>query len=112
MSIDDINYFKKLYDIYSKYCSDSLRKYNLNLDNFKILGAIVENDKTTREMLLGKDKSNKLLKDIIDIYGEKAYKILGCNQYLFEISDIDGILTGENNQKYQEFYIRVLKQKY
>lgn len=99
------------YDEYYKNCSDIFDKYNMDYDAFTTILAISEGDKSFREQILGRDKANQLLRDIIDIYGDEAYDILGCNSYRFEISEIDGILSGENNPKYQEFYTKLLNEK-
>lgn len=105
------NNIEEVYNIFSKYNSDTVDKYNLNLNAFKMLVAVYLEDKIAREQLLGREESNKLLRDIIDIYGDDAYKILGCNSPSFEMSNIDGILAGENNQKYEEFYTKLLNWK-
>ena len=83
----------------------------MDYDAFTTILAISEGDKSFREQILGRDESNQLLRNIIDIYGDEAYDILGCNSYSFEMSEIDGILSGENNQKYEEFYTKLLNQK-
>ena len=110
---DDISAenIRDVYDEYYKHCSDIFNKYNLNYDAFKTILSISEEDKSFREQILGKDEANQLIKDVVDIYGDEAYDILGCNSYRFEMSNIDGILSGENNQKYKEFYIKVLDKK-
>ena len=99
------------YDEYYKNCSDIFDKYNMDYDAFTTIFAISEGDNSFREQILGRDKANQLLRDIIDIYGDEAYDILGCNSYRFEMSEIDGILSGENNPKYQEFYTKLLNEK-
>ena len=99
------------YDEYYKNCSDIFDKYNMDYDAFTTILAISEGDKSFREQILGRDEANQLLRDIIDIYGDEAYDILGCNSHRFEMSEIDGILSGENNQKYEEFYTKLLNQK-
>lgn len=107
-SVENIRDF---YDEYYKHCSDIFDKYNINYDAFTTILAISEGDKSFREQILGRDEANQLLRDVIDIYGDGAYAILGCNSDSFEMSDIDGILLGENNQKYEEFYTKLLNQK-
>lgn len=108
VSVENIRGF---YDEYYKHCSDIFDKYNMDYDAFTTILAISEGDKSFREQILGHDEANQLLRDVIDIYGDEAYEILGCNSYSFEMSDIDGILLGENNQKYEEFYTKLLNQK-
>ena len=110
---DDISAenIRNLYDEYYKHCSDIFDKYNMDYNAFTTILAISEGDKSFREQILGRDESNQLLRDIIDIYGDEAYDILGCNSYSFEMSEIDGILSPENNQKYEEFYTKLLNQK-
>ena len=110
---DDISAenIRNFYDEYYKHCSDIFDKYNMDYDAFTTIFAISEGDKSFREQILGRDESNQLLRDIIDIYGDEAYDILGCNSYSFEMSEIDGILSPENNQKYEEFYTKLLNQK-
>lgn len=107
-SIGDIRNF---YDYCYKHCSDILYKYNFDFDAFKTVISIYIESKSFREQILGEDKANQLLRDIIDIYGDKACEILNCNSDKFKMSDINGILSGENNQKYQEFYIKLLNRK-
>ena len=51
------------------------------------------------------------MKDIIDIYGEQAKDILGTNGYRFDISSLDSIISGENDDKYREFYRAVALNK-
>lgn len=102
---------RDFYAEYYKHCSDIFDKYNMDYDAFTAILAISERDKSFRELILGRDEANQLLRDVIDIYGDEAYEILGCNSYSFEMSDIDGILSGENNQKYKEFYTKLLNQK-
>lgn len=101
---------ENLYNEFNKYCPDILKEYNFDLDKLKI-GLVFNADRITREQILGKDEANQLLRDIIDIYGDEAYSILGCNYNGFEMSEIDGILSGENNKKYEEFYTKLLNQK-
>lgn len=108
VSVENIRDF---YDEYYKHCSDIFDKYNMDYDAFTTILSISEGEKSFREQILGRDKANQLLRDVIDIYGDEAYDILGCNSYNFEMSDIDGILSGENNQKYEEFYTKLLNQK-
>lgn len=102
---------RDFYAEYYKHCSDIFDKYNMDYDAFTAILAISEGDKSFRELILGRDEANQLLRYVIDIYGDEAYEILGCNSYSFEMSDIDGILSGENNQKYKEFYTKLLNQK-
>ena len=102
---------RDVYDEYYKHCSDIFDKYNLDYDAFKAIFSISRRDKSFREQILGRDGANQLLRDIIDIYGDEAYDILKCNSYDFEMSEIDGILLGENNQKYEDFYTKLLNQK-
>ena len=77
----------ELYDVCDQYCSDILDKYNLNFDAFKTIVAI-SGDRAFKEQILGKDEANQLLKDIVDIYGDEAYELLGCNNFDFEMSEI------------------------
>lgn len=103
---------RDFYDECYKHCSDIFDKYNLDYNAFKIILSIIsERDKSFREQVLGRDEANQLLRDIIDIYGDEAYDILNCNSDRFEMSEIDGILSGENSQKYEEFYTKLLNQK-
>lgn len=108
ISAENIRYF---YDECYKNCSDIFDKYNMDYDAFTTILAISEGDKSFREQILGRDEANQLLRDIIDIYGDEAYDVLGCNSYGFEMSEIDGILSGENNPKYEEFYTKLLNEK-
>lgn len=100
----------ELYDVCDQYCSDILDKYNLNFDAFKTIVAIF-GDRAFKEQILGKDEANQLLKDIVDIYGDEAYELLGCNNFDFEMSEIDGVLSGESNENYRNFYKKVLDSK-
>lgn len=102
---------RNVYNEYYKHCADIFDKYNMDYDAFTTILVISEGDKSFREQILGRDEANQLLRDVIDIYGDEAYEILGCNSNSFEMSDIDGILSGENNQEYKEFYTKLLNQK-
>lgn len=106
--ISDEN-IRDVYDECYKHCSDIFDKYNLNYDAFKTILSISGGNKSFREQILGKDGANQLLKDVINIYGDKAYDIIRCNYHDFEMSDIDGILSEENEPKYKEFYTKVLE---
>lgn len=108
--ISDEN-IRDVYDECYKHCSDIFDKYNLNYDAFKTILSISGGNKSFREQILGKDGANQLLKDVINIYGDKAYDIIRCNYHDFEMSDIDGILSEENEPKYKEFYTKVLDKK-
>lgn len=97
-----------MYDLLLKYGRDILGKYNIDKEVFKLLLSY-DSDKSVRDVILGPEEGNELLRDIIDIYGSEAYDKLRCSET--SISDIDGILTGENNQQYERFYKEVLEKK-
>ena len=99
---------KGFYDECNKYFPEIFEKYNLDFEAFKIFVAIYGENKTFREQVLGIDEANQLLKDVIDIYGDEAYDKLGCNSRVFEISDIEGILSGSDIQRYEEFYKKLV----
>lgn len=99
---------KGFYDECNKYFPEIFEKYNLDFEAFKVFVAIYEENKTFREQVLGIDEANQLLKDVIDIYGDEAYDKLGCNSRDFEISDIEGILSGSDIQRYEEFYKKLV----
>jgi len=111
--LDDVSAenIRDVYNEYYKHCSDIFDKYNMDYAAFTAILAISEGNKLFREQILGCDEANQLLREVIDIYGDEAYEILGCNSYRFQMSDIDGILLGENNQEYKEFYANLLNQK-
>ena len=106
---DPNNIINELYNLLLEHGKDVVEKYNFDTEALKILYSF--QDIRARNLLLGVEEGNKLLRDIIDIYGDEAYHVLGCDYYGFEMSDIDGILLGEDNQQYKEFYKKVLKQK-
>lgn len=108
-NIEKSNIIDQLYYVFQKYCKDILDKYSIDKEALKLLLSF--NEKSARDELLGIDEGNQLLRDIIDIYGDNAYDVLGCDSDSFEMSHIDGILSGENNQKYRDFYAKVLQQK-
>lgn len=102
---------KELFDICKKYCSDIIDKYHIDEDAFKIIFSMYEGNKASREEFLGKDGANELLRDIIDIYEEDIYDLLGCYRPNFKMSEIEGLLLEENNQKYKDAYIKILYKK-
>ena len=101
-----------LYELSNRYCKEIIEKYNLDAETLRLYFAL---DKTLgfeeREEILGPNKNQQLIKQIIDIYGEEAQSILGCDSEIFEMSHIESILSGDRSQKYKEFYINVLRKK-
>jgi len=102
---------ENVYNVFSKDNANIIKEYNITLESFKIIVAVAKQNKEYREQILGRDEANQLLRNIVDIYGNEAYPILGCDSRFFEMSSIDGILSGENNQKYVEFYTELLNKK-
>ena len=98
LNMDSAQDYEKAYKIYSEICKDIFEKYQMSLEAFIIIMSLQRND---REKILGREENTQLLKDIIDIYGEQANDILDVN---LNISSIDSIVDGENNDKYIEFY--------
>lgn len=101
LNMDSIQDYEKAYEIYSEFCKDIFEKYQMNLEAFTTILSLQKSD---REIIIGREKNTQLLKDIIDIYGEQANDILGTNGYRFDISSLDGIVSGETDDKYREFY--------
>lgn len=108
LNMDSIKDYEKAYEIYSEFCKDIFEKYQMNLEAFTTILSLQESD---REIIIGREKNTQLLKDIIDIYGEQAKDILGTNGYRFDISSLDSIISGENDDKYREFYRAVALNK-
>ena len=108
LNMDSIKDYEKAYEIYSEFCKDIFEKYQMNLEAFTTILSLQESD---REIIIGREKNTQLLKDIIDIYGEQANDILGTNGYRFDISSLDSIISGENDDKYREFYRAVALNK-
>lgn len=101
LNMDSIQDYEKAYEIYSEFCKDIFEKYQMNLEAFTTILSLQKSD---REIIIGREKNTQLLKDIIDIYGEQANDILGTNGHRFDISSLDGIVSGETDDKYREFY--------
>mgnify|MGYP004508779985 CR=1 FL=1 len=101
LDMDSAQDFERYYEICSEFCKDILEKYHMNLEIFKTVFSI-QND--NGKEIIGREKYTQLLKDIIDIYEDQANDILGTNNDEYDISSLDGIIVGENNDKYIEFY--------
>ncbi len=101
LDLDSEQDYENAYEMYSEFCKDIFEKYQMNLEAFTTVFLLKESN---RERIIGRDKSTQLLKDLIDIYGEQANDILGTNEYSFDISSLDGIIGGKDDEKYREFY--------
>ena len=108
LNMDSIQDYEKAYEIYSEFCKDIFEKYQMNLEAFTTILSLQKSD---REIIIGREKNTQLLKDIIDIYGEQANNILDTNRDGFDISSLDSIVSGENDDKYRKFYRAVALNK-
>jgi len=96
--------YAKIYEVYLKYCPEVLAKYHMNVEAFTTIVVMGNSD---REAILGKERSHQLLRDVIDLYGEEADQLIGVNNYSFDVSSLDGILGGKEDEKYREYYTRL-----
>ena len=103
MSIEELQAF------YEKYRTEIFEPNGFSFEELKIYATLNGDDRETREKFLGIDDANQFLKGVVELYGEGAKEYLKCNKTFYNISELEGLVSGEVKKEHEDFYSSVLR---
>ncbi len=102
---DNFTNLNSIYEFYQNNLSDTLQKYNIDFDAFKMIYSLYG----LGESIIGKENYSNLCKFVMQTYGKKGYEILGVNSY-DDIPKLEMFLESEAPNYYTDFVKEMCKE--
>ena len=81
---------------------------NITLSSLKLLSFL--QDTELKDKLFSNEEYTSIIKDLVDMYGDRLSEIMNTNSRSFNVSDLDSLLSLDD-PKYSEVYKSVLEKK-